>query len=246
MRDLSLQDFDFYEIHEAFAGQVLCTLKAWDDPAFCREKFGLPGPLGTIDRAQAQRQGRQPRARPSVCRDRNPHRRHARQIARREQGKRGLDFHLHRRRHGRHGHFGALIERRGPYALCLMVDTFDPPPTPQDLHHGTTNRAHCGGYRTGRPRAPEAARPRAFARGMPDRGPLGRRGSGREPFGSQSRDRRDSRHHSEHGRGGNAPCDRSRRAGASRLGRKNREGPLRTAQALVRSHPPESRTISRR
>src|SRR3984957_17493511 len=49
---LSLQDFDFYEIHEAFAGQVLCTLKAWNDPAFCKEKLGLPAALGTIDRAK--------------------------------------------------------------------------------------------------------------------------------------------------------------------------------------------------
>jgi acetyl-CoA C-acetyltransferase len=47
---LKLQDFDFYEIHEAFAGQVLCTLKAWNDPAFCRDRLGLEAPLGTIDR----------------------------------------------------------------------------------------------------------------------------------------------------------------------------------------------------
>jgi acetyl-CoA C-acetyltransferase len=47
---LGLQDFDFYEIHEAFAAQVLCTLKAWEDPVFCREKLGLDAPLGAIDR----------------------------------------------------------------------------------------------------------------------------------------------------------------------------------------------------
>jgi acetyl-CoA C-acetyltransferase len=47
---LGLQDFDFYEIHEAFAAQVLCTLKAWEDPVFCREKLGLDAPLGSIDR----------------------------------------------------------------------------------------------------------------------------------------------------------------------------------------------------
>jgi acetyl-CoA C-acetyltransferase len=47
---LSLQDFDFYEIHEAFASQVLATLKAWDDPGYCKEKLGLDAPLGTIDR----------------------------------------------------------------------------------------------------------------------------------------------------------------------------------------------------
>jgi acetyl-CoA C-acetyltransferase len=53
----ALQDFDFYEIHEAFAGQVLCTLKAWADPSFCRDKLGLPGPLGTIDRAKLNVKG---------------------------------------------------------------------------------------------------------------------------------------------------------------------------------------------
>ena len=54
---LNLADFDFYEIHEAFAGQVLCTLKAWNDPGFCREKLGLPGVLGTIDRAKLNVKG---------------------------------------------------------------------------------------------------------------------------------------------------------------------------------------------
>ncbi len=49
---LTLQDFDFYEIHEAFASQVLATLTAWEDPAFCKEKLGLDGPLGSIDRAK--------------------------------------------------------------------------------------------------------------------------------------------------------------------------------------------------
>ncbi|MDB4987539.1 MAG: fadI [Myxococcaceae bacterium] len=46
---LTLQDFDFYEIHEAFAAQVLCTLRAWEDPKFCKEKLGLDKPLGSID-----------------------------------------------------------------------------------------------------------------------------------------------------------------------------------------------------
>ena len=54
---LALQDFDFYEIHEAFAGQVLCTLKAWADPAFCRDKLRLPAPLGTIDRSKLNVKG---------------------------------------------------------------------------------------------------------------------------------------------------------------------------------------------
>ena len=45
-----LQDFDLYEIHEAFASQVLCTLAAWEDERFCRERLGLAAPLGAIDR----------------------------------------------------------------------------------------------------------------------------------------------------------------------------------------------------
>jgi acetyl-CoA C-acetyltransferase len=49
---LALQDFDYYEIHEAFAAQVLCTLKAWEDAEFCREKLGRKEPLGAIDRAK--------------------------------------------------------------------------------------------------------------------------------------------------------------------------------------------------
>ena len=47
---LTLQDFDYYEIHEAFAAQVLATLKAWEDPIFCKERLGLDTPLGEIDR----------------------------------------------------------------------------------------------------------------------------------------------------------------------------------------------------
>jgi acetyl-CoA C-acetyltransferase len=54
---LALQDFDFYEIHEAFAGQVLCTLKAWTDPAYCRDKLGLPGALGAIDKTKLNVKG---------------------------------------------------------------------------------------------------------------------------------------------------------------------------------------------
>jgi acetyl-CoA C-acetyltransferase len=49
---LSLQDFDFYEVHEAFASQVLATLKAWEDPIFCKERLGLDAPLGAIDRSR--------------------------------------------------------------------------------------------------------------------------------------------------------------------------------------------------
>ena len=54
---LKLQDFDYYEIHEAFASQVLSTLKAWEDPAFCKERLGLDAPLGSIDRAKLNVKG---------------------------------------------------------------------------------------------------------------------------------------------------------------------------------------------
>jgi acetyl-CoA C-acetyltransferase len=47
---LTLQDFDFYEIHEAFASQVLATLAAWESPEFSKERLGLDAPLGSIDR----------------------------------------------------------------------------------------------------------------------------------------------------------------------------------------------------
>jgi acetyl-CoA C-acetyltransferase len=49
---LTLQDFDFYEIHEAFAATVLTTLKAWEDAQFCRDRLGLDEPLGAIERAK--------------------------------------------------------------------------------------------------------------------------------------------------------------------------------------------------
>ena len=54
---LSLQDFDFYEIHEAFAGQVLSTLAAWESPDFCKDKLGLDAPLGSIDRSKLNVKG---------------------------------------------------------------------------------------------------------------------------------------------------------------------------------------------
>lgn len=54
---LTLQDFDYYEIHEAFASQVLSTLKAWEDPQFCKDRLGLAAPLGSIDRAKLNVKG---------------------------------------------------------------------------------------------------------------------------------------------------------------------------------------------
>ena len=54
---ITLQDFDYYEIHEAFAGQVLSTLKAWEDPKFCKDRLGLSAPLGSIDRSKLNVKG---------------------------------------------------------------------------------------------------------------------------------------------------------------------------------------------
>ena len=49
---LTLQDFDLYEIHEAFASQVLATLRAWEDPVFCAKRLGRDEPLGAVDRSR--------------------------------------------------------------------------------------------------------------------------------------------------------------------------------------------------
>ncbi|TCM67003.1 3-ketoacyl-CoA thiolase [Acinetobacter calcoaceticus] len=54
---LTLQDFDYYEIHEAFASQVLSTLKAWEDTGFCKERLGLEAALGSIDRSKLNVKG---------------------------------------------------------------------------------------------------------------------------------------------------------------------------------------------
>jgi len=54
---LTLQDFDYYEIHEAFAAQVLCTLKAWEDADYCKTRLGLDAPLGSIDRSKLNVKG---------------------------------------------------------------------------------------------------------------------------------------------------------------------------------------------
>jgi acetyl-CoA C-acetyltransferase len=55
--NLALQDFDYYEIHEAFAGQVLCTLKAWEDEKYCKDVLQLDKPLGAIDRSKMNVKG---------------------------------------------------------------------------------------------------------------------------------------------------------------------------------------------
>lgn len=55
--NLRLQDFDFYEIHEAFAGQVLCTLTAWESDDYCKNDLGLDKALGSIDRTKMNVKG---------------------------------------------------------------------------------------------------------------------------------------------------------------------------------------------
>jgi acetyl-CoA C-acetyltransferase len=54
---LALQDFDYYEVHEAFAAQVLATLKAWESEAYCRDRLGRSAPLGSIDRSKLNVKG---------------------------------------------------------------------------------------------------------------------------------------------------------------------------------------------
>ncbi|HEY4559960.1 MAG TPA: acetyl-CoA C-acetyltransferase, partial [Lysobacter sp.] len=55
--NLTLQDFDFYELHEAFAAQVLCTLRAWESEEYCRTRLGLQGAMGAIDPAKINPNG---------------------------------------------------------------------------------------------------------------------------------------------------------------------------------------------
>ncbi|NND92971.1 MAG: acetyl-CoA C-acetyltransferase [Granulosicoccus sp.] len=55
--ELALQDFDLYEIHEAFAAQVLCTLKAWEDDAYCRDELGRDGAMGSIEQSRMNQVG---------------------------------------------------------------------------------------------------------------------------------------------------------------------------------------------
>ena len=55
--ELSLQDFDFFEIHEAFAAQTLATLKAWESEAFCAKRLGRSTPLGSVDRQKLNVKG---------------------------------------------------------------------------------------------------------------------------------------------------------------------------------------------
>ena len=100
---LKLQDFDFYEIHEAFAAQVLSTLKAWEDPAYCKRYLGKDQPLGSIDRAKLNVKGSIARIRPSVRGDRRAHRRQSGEAAV-DAWRARADLGLHGGWHGRRRH----------------------------------------------------------------------------------------------------------------------------------------------
>ena len=106
---LGLQDFDFYEIHEAFAAQVLCTLKAWESPEFCRERLGLAAPLGSIDRAKLNVKGSSVAVgHPFAATGARIVATLAKLLADARLRPRP-DLGLHRRRHGCDGHHGAPV-----------------------------------------------------------------------------------------------------------------------------------------
>ena len=107
---LSLQDFDFYEIHEAFASTVLATMKAWEDADVLQGEARPRRPAGLDRPGEAQRQRLLAGGRAPVRRDRRPDRRPARQEAARG-GPRQARAHLHlrRRRPGRRRHPRVLI-----------------------------------------------------------------------------------------------------------------------------------------
>ncbi len=129
---LTLQDFDLYEIHEAFAAQVLCTLKAWEDPVFCKQRLGLDAPLGEIDRSKLNVNGGSLGAGHPVRRDGRAHRRLARQGACRARRGPRPDLDLRGRRPGR---------RRDPRAVRRDA-------MPEDLYSQVVN-SRIGGFVAG-------------------------------------------------------------------------------------------------
>ncbi|MGH1467563.1 MAG: acetyl-CoA C-acetyltransferase [Bdellovibrionales bacterium] len=54
---LTFDDFDFFEIHEAFAAQALSTFKAWEDEDYCKNRLGLDKALGSIPREKLNIKG---------------------------------------------------------------------------------------------------------------------------------------------------------------------------------------------
>ena len=108
---LKLQDFDFYEIHEAFAAQVLATLKAFEDPDYCKKYLGRDAPLGSIDRAKLNVKGSSLAfGHPFAATGARIVGNLAKLLA--EHGGRGLISRVHGGRHGRRRHHGEPQGRR--------------------------------------------------------------------------------------------------------------------------------------
>jgi acetyl-CoA C-acetyltransferase len=105
---LTLQDFDYYEIHEAFAAQVLCTLRAWESADYCKHRLGLT-PRPRI----------QPGGRPSVCRHRRANHRHAGKDAGTERLRPWPHLDLHGRWDGCHRHSRTAVNAI-PTAPCCV------------------------------------------------------------------------------------------------------------------------------
>jgi acetyl-CoA C-acetyltransferase len=106
---MKLQDFDFYEIHEAFAAQVLCTLKAWESEQWCRNRLGRAA-LGSIDRSKMNLKGSSVAIGHPFCCHRRAHHRDAGEAARSARLGPRPDLDLRRRRPGRHRHPRTLKE----------------------------------------------------------------------------------------------------------------------------------------
>ena len=108
--NLSLQDFDFYELHEAFAAQVLCTLKAWESAEYLPRQTASQCAAGHHRPQQAQHARQQHRRGPSICRHRRAHPGRGREAVRgTAHCEARPDFRLHGRRHGRHRHCRARL-----------------------------------------------------------------------------------------------------------------------------------------
>ena len=106
---LTLQDFDYYEIHEAFAAQVLCTLKAWESPEYCRDVLGCRAPLGSIDRAKLNVKGGSIAiGHPFAATGARIVARLAKLLANDRQAQTRTHLRVHGRRHGSHRHRRAL------------------------------------------------------------------------------------------------------------------------------------------
>ena len=118
---LTLQDFDYYEIHEAFAGQVLCTLAAWESADLLPRRPRRETAPGRHRPRAPQRKRRQRRARASICRNRRAHRGNSGEDpCQRSERQTRTRLGLHRRRHGSDGDPGALTDLYDASALSSV------------------------------------------------------------------------------------------------------------------------------